>query len=241
MSRQWYYAQNSQQFGPVPSEQLRAMLASGAVRPTDLVWTDTLSAWTAANQIPGLMAAPAPIPQPAPVYSPAPVPVPAPVFTPAPAPRPAPAPAPPPTPAPTYGAGGDVSQVVVEILRKTKPWVRFLSVLGFIGLALALVGAAVGLVMTASAGGGLGPMVIQVAALIVVILFEFPALFFLSRYASRIKNLVSSGHPQDLEDALSAQKSFWKYVGILTLVMIILYILGLVGVLLFAGSMFLKH
>ena len=238
MSRQWYYAQNGQQLGPVSGEQLRALLSSGSVRQTDLVWTDSLPAWTPAGQVAALL--PASAPAPAPVYTPppAPMPAPAPVYVPppaAPAPRPAPAPAPQPAWAPAPAQpGGDVSQEVVEILRKTKPWVRFISVLGFIGLALMLLGALAGMAMSAKAG--FGPVLIQLAAMLVVALIQFPALLFLSRYASRIGNLVNSGHPQDLEDALAAQKSFWKYVGILTVVVIILYILVFVGALLFAGA-----
>ena len=34
----WYYAKNNQSHGPVGPEQLRASLASGEVRPDDLVW-----------------------------------------------------------------------------------------------------------------------------------------------------------------------------------------------------------
>jgi hypothetical protein len=129
-----------------------------------------------------------------------------------------------------------VSQEVVELLRKTKPWVRFLSVLGFIGLALALLAGLASLVMAAAAGSIAGPQVIPVIGIFVMSLLQFPALLFLGRYAGRIKNLVTSGHPQDLEDAIAAQKSFWKYVGILTIVIIILYIVALVGALVFAGA-----
>lgn len=243
MNRQWYYAQNGQQLGPVSGEQLRALLASGSVRSADLVWTDSLPAWTPAGQVPALLPPPAPpppaAPPPAAVYTPPPAPVYTPPPAPMPAPRPAPAPAPQPAwapaPAPPQG-GGDVSQEVVELLRKTKPWVRFLSVLGFIGLVLAILAGLASLVMAATAGSLAGPQVIPVLGIFVMSLLQFPALLFLSRYASRIKNLVNSGHPQDLEDAIAAQKSFWKYVGILTIVIIILYIVVLVGALVFAGA-----
>lgn len=244
MTRQWYYAQSGQQLGPVSGEQLRALIASGAVRPTDLVWSDSLPAWTPASQVPALL--PAPAPPPAPVYTPPP-PAPAPVYAPpppAPAPRPVPAPQPAPVPQPAWApspqqapvAGGDVSQEVVELLRKTKPWVRFLSVLGFIGLALMILAGLASLVMAASTGNFSGPQVIPMVGIFFMSLIQFPALLFLSRYASRIKNLVVSGHPQDLEDAIAAQKSFWKYLGILTIVIIILYILIFVGALVFAGA-----
>ena len=232
MATQWYYAQNGQQFGPLPGEQLRNMLTTGALRPADLVWSEGLPAWTPAGQVPALL--------------PTPVPAPAPVFTPQPAPRPAspyapPAPAPyrtAPAPAAVYGQSGEVSAAVVGLLRSTKPWVRFLSVLGFLGLVLLVLGCLVILVIPMGPMGAmpLGPRVGAAFAYLLMGLVQFPAVLFLHRYAGRIANLMASGSPTDLEDALRAQKSFWKYAGILTLVMMILYLLIIVGVLIFAGA-----
>jgi hypothetical protein len=47
---------------------------------------------------------------------------------------------------------------------------------------------------------------------------------FLMRYASRIAALVASGRADDLESALAAQKSFWKFVGIVVAVVLGLYL-----------------
>lgn len=58
---------------------------------------------------------------------------------------------------------------------------------------------------------------------------QLPAVIFLNRYASRIGALVNSGAPGDLEAAISAQKSFWRYLGILTLIVLCLYILAILG------------
>jgi hypothetical protein len=82
----------------------------------------------------------------------------------------------------------------------------------------------------------MGPRVGAAFAYLLIGLVQFPPVFFLHRYAGRIAKLAASGAPSDLEDALRAQKSFWKYVGIFTLVVMILYILVLVGVLVFAGA-----
>lgn len=229
MAMQWYYAQNGQQFGPVPVEQLRSMFSTGALRPSDLVWSDGLPAWTPAGQVPAL--------QMAPVYNP---PAPAPAYVPAPVPRPTPAYAAP-VSAPAYGQPGEVAEEVVKLLRSTKPWVRFLSVLGFIGLALLVLGSIAILVIPFGGPMGamsLGPRLGASVAYLLMGLVQFPAVLFLSRYASRIARLAASGDPSDLEDALRAQKSFWKYVGILTLMMMILYILAIAGVLIFAGAAF---
>lgn len=64
----WYYArQGEQQTGPVAEDDLRALAASGALRPGDLVWRDGMAAWSAAGQaLPALFAGGS-VPPPLPV------------------------------------------------------------------------------------------------------------------------------------------------------------------------------
>jgi hypothetical protein len=57
-SRSWFYAANGQQQGPYPEEQLQDLIARGAVRPDTLVWSEGMSGWQKAGEIPGLMARP---------------------------------------------------------------------------------------------------------------------------------------------------------------------------------------
>jgi hypothetical protein len=115
-----------------------------------------------------------------------------------------------------------------------------LSVLGFIGLGLMVLGCIAILVLPMGMGSmgsmTLMPRIAAAFAYLLMGLIQFPPVLFLHRYASRIARLAASGAPDDLEDALRAQKSFWKYVGILTVVVMILYAIGIVGVLLFAGA-----
>ena len=42
---EWYYAKHGKQEGPVPVERLRAMIASGEVGPSDLVWREGMPEW----------------------------------------------------------------------------------------------------------------------------------------------------------------------------------------------------
>lgn len=111
---------------------------------------------------------------------------------------------------------------VHESLRQTKPWVRFLSVLGFICAGLmVLAGIAVGLLSLAS--GETGMLLIAVVYPISGLLYLVPCLF-LSRYATFIGEYLVSGQQAQLEQALQAQKSFWKFVGIVTLVVMCIYL-----------------
>jgi len=131
-----------------------------------------------------------------------------------------------------------VSPRIVGILVSTKPWVRFLSILGFIGCGLLVVG---GLIMGAAgalteelgAAGGLIAFLYVVLAL----LYLFPALF-LYRYADAIKDLAASSNEDSLANALTQQRKFWRFAGVLTIVLLCLYVLAfLVAMIVAAVSM----
>lgn len=71
MASQWYYSKGGQREGPVPSEQLKELAASGQLAPTDLVWKEGMAQWVEASKIKGLYPAPTePNPQ-----SPPPIPL----------------------------------------------------------------------------------------------------------------------------------------------------------------------
>lgn len=218
MSVLWHYVQNGKSLGPVPEEQVKALLATGALRPEDLVWHEGMAAWAAAKEVPQLQVASAPVPvvvasQPNPYAAPQTSLTPsAPLGTP---------------------TAGPVSAEAVELLSKTKPWVRFFSVLGIIGIVFMALGAlAMGLLsfgpfraMPLIARIGMG------AVYLVLALLYVPPVLYLHRYASRIRNLMDDGSMQALENALRAQKSFWKYIGMFTVILMCIYVLVLIGVL----------
>jgi hypothetical protein len=105
---------------------------------------------------------------------------------------------------------------VARILHRTQPWVRLLAICGF---------AMVGLMLVVAIGAGLAGIAtqrVETAVLVVTyplfaLLYFFPSLYLL-RYASRIRDFVVDGEPRQLEFALDAQRAFWKFTGILTLV-----------------------
>jgi hypothetical protein len=53
--RSWFFASNGQQQGPVPEAQFRDSIARGAITPDTLVWTEGMSGWQKAGDVPGLM------------------------------------------------------------------------------------------------------------------------------------------------------------------------------------------
>jgi hypothetical protein len=69
-----------------------------------------------------------------------------------------------------------------------------------------------------------------VPMLVLSLLYLPPALFLWS-YAGGIAELQRGGGQLALEKAIRSQKSFWKYVGILTCVVMGLYVIGVVALL----------
>src|SRR6476660_10118198 len=105
------------------------------------------------------------------------------------------------------------------ILQRTKPWVRFLSVIGFL-----LSGMMAFLGMDATVGG-LTSRRFETAAF-VLLDFAFAAMFlvqslYLTKYANRIDLFVAQGHAVQLEAALEAQRKFWKASGVCALLSLV--------------------
>ncbi|NOT48609.1 MAG: hypothetical protein HOP17_12770 [Acidobacteria bacterium] len=127
-----------------------------------------------------------------------------------------------------------VTPLMIEYLRATKPWVRFMSVISFILAGLMVLGGLVMIVLPAGPGMerfGLGPM-IGIIYILLAGLYVAPA-YFLHQFASSIGNLMRGGGDVAMEAALGSQKSFWRFVGIMTLVVMVIYVLIFVFAILF--------
>ena len=61
----WFYAKGAQQHGPVPADELRQLIATGAVTANDLVWREGMPNWVPATAVAELFPRPS-----APAYPP---------------------------------------------------------------------------------------------------------------------------------------------------------------------------
>jgi hypothetical protein len=126
------------------------------------------------------------------------------------------------------GAPAAVTELTIDLLRRTRPWVLFLAVLSFVGCGLMAV---MGVVMVAAgflASGSPDPIpkVIGLVYLPFALLYVYPGIK-LWKYGSSIGRLVASRTPAELEAALAEQKSFWKYIGVVAAVVLVLYAVGI--------------
>jgi hypothetical protein len=126
-----------------------------------------------------------------------------------------------------------VTSTMIDHLRATKPWVRFMSTVMFVlaGLMI-LLGVVMFLLPFGSAlskpgGAGIGSMgasgaIIGFVYILMAGFYIAPA-YFLHRFASSISDLLRGGGDVAMEAALGSQKSFWRFSGISTLVVICIY------------------
>jgi predicted Zn finger-like uncharacterized protein len=105
---------------------------------------------------------------------------------------------------------------VIGALARTRPWVLFHSILGMIATAIYLlsgfVQVIVGLFSGRAAIIGMGFVWLLLSAL------PFFPSYFLLRYSRAIGRFTGACDAQSLEAALTAQRSFWRLVGIMAIV-----------------------
>lgn len=138
-----------------------------------------------------------------------------------------------------------VSDDMLEALNATRPWVKFLAILGFIFTGfIALAGL---FMLVAFSTIPVHPGMPRIFGPVFGILYLVMAVFFylipclhLIRYGNAITRIPATGQAA-LEDALKHQKSFWKYLGIFAIVAIAFYILVIVGGIIFAVIYSVSH
>ena len=126
--------------------------------------------------------------------------------------------------------GGGLTTDMIDAMRGTKPWVLLIGIVLIISAALMLLGTfgifLGGAFITANSGAD-GAALMGIAAMYGLFGFIYILLgVFLVKYSSAIGRLLATNDAMDMEDALHAQRKFWKVSGVLTAVMIVLAILG---------------
>ncbi len=136
-------------------------------------------------------------------------------------------------PAASSGASGAGSPRLRAALAETRPWVLFLSILGLVlnGLGAFMV---LWVIFVLTVAIGVGGLLLGTALLIGPGLW-IAASFFLLQYGLRLGNYLRSGAAGDLDGAMVAQRSFWRFLGIVVLVILVLYLVVFVMTLALGG------
>ena len=126
----------------------------------------------------------------------------------------------------------------ISFLKETAKWTNFLAIMGFIGIGLLVIIALfVGTIFSALPEGtnpysDIGAGVLTFIYLLMAALYYFPVMY-LYRFANKMKVALGRNDGENLTAAFMNLKSHYKFVGILTIVMLGLYalliILALIG------------
>ncbi|HYE55102.1 MAG TPA: DUF5362 family protein, partial [Chitinophagaceae bacterium] len=121
----------------------------------------------------------------------------------------------------------------MNYLSETAKWGKFLSIVGFIGCALLVI---LGLYIATATGGsdalgglysmGLG-LGLAIVYIVLALLYFFPCLY-LFRFSNAMQVALRSNDQNNLVAAFSNLKSCFKFVGILTIVILAFYALGII-------------
>jgi len=131
--------------------------------------------------------------------------------------------------------GVPITPNMILYLKQTRPWVLFLSILGFVFAGLCFLGGAFMLLGSrfmqfaqpqGPFSGTLFMTIMGAVYLLMGVFYLIPCILLI-RYSGGIGRMLRTDLAGGMEAALKHQKSFWKYLGILTLSFIILYIVGI--------------
>src|SRR5690606_38683392 len=125
----------------------------------------------------------------------------------------------------------NLSEEIKGYLRETSTWTLFLSILGFVGIGIMVLAGIFMSVLFASTGvqdpyESLGFSMSWMGGfyIILAVVYFFPVLY-LFKFSRKMKSAITSKNNNDLTTAFQNLKSHYKFVGILTIALIALYIL----------------
>ena len=136
----------------------------------------------------------------------------------------------------------EINQESLGYLNTTRKWTTFFAILGFIFLGvMLLLGIVAGSFMSAftsrmpgmenlngaGAATGIASVLIFIYMLVFAVIYFFP-LLFLIRFSRHSKNAVTSLDSNELQIGLKNLKSFWKYIGILTIIYLAVFLLVMI-------------
>ncbi|HPF93262.1 MAG TPA: hypothetical protein PLV65_04975 [Tenuifilaceae bacterium] len=119
-----------------------------------------------------------------------------------------------------------LSQMAVENLKRTIPWMRFLSIVGFVFCGFMVLVALLLLFGLGSAMAGVGKFA-GIAYLLIALLM-FYIYKYLFGYANGLKASFESNSSVELDAAFDMQRKFWKILGIVAIVYVALIALALI-------------
>ncbi|QXP68687.1 hypothetical protein H0I28_06990 [Polaribacter sp. AHE13PA] len=132
-----------------------------------------------------------------------------------------------------------ITKASKNFLKETAKWAKFLSIIGFILIAIMLVFAVFATTIFELAGkmqpgmpASLG-LTMTVTYLVLAIIYFFPV-YYLLQFSNKMKTALSTKNDETLAKAFEMLKSHYKFIGVFTIITMSLYAL-LIVVAVFGG------
>lgn len=130
-----------------------------------------------------------------------------------------------------------------SFLREISKWTFFFSILGFIAIAFIIIGAILMSTLYAPMLDMIGQqqgvssisLVLTITYFVMALLYVMPVLY-LFKFSKKMKKAIATKNDDVLAEAFENLKSHYKFIGVLTIIMISLYVL-LIGFSIVAGSL----
>ena len=126
----------------------------------------------------------------------------------------------------------EIDQETLNNLNTTRKWAMFLAIIGFIVFGLIFVfGLIAGTFLTVfnlgEKGLGIPESLMFIPILLLALIYFFPVLF-LFRFSKHTAHAVQTFDKQELHKAFRNLKSYFVYIGVLIIIVLIFYIVGLI-------------
>jgi hypothetical protein len=132
----------------------------------------------------------------------------------------------------------------IVYLNEIRKWAKFLSILGFIGVGIiVLLALSIGSIMNLISALSptplpVSPFFLTVFYLLIALLYFFPVLF-LYRFSTKMKIALEERNETELTDSFSNLKSMFKFMGVMAIVILSIYLLILIGIIF--AAIFVRH
>lgn len=131
-------------------------------------------------------------------------------------------------------------------LFQTAKWARFIAIVGFVMLGLlVMVGLFAGSLLSLAgsqigSGSAVPAATFSFLYIAMALLYFFP-LLYLYRFGTKMKEALVNNNQEKLNDSLLNIKSCFKFLGIMTIVLLAVYALIFVGVIILGATKMVSH
>ena len=135
----------------------------------------------------------------------------------------------------TSGGSLVLTEQILAYLNETRRWAKFLAIMGFVGVGLIVIlalsiGSLVNFISSLSPTPLPFPaFLLTVVYLFVALLYFFPVLY-LYRFSTKMELALARKDQRELKSSFENLKSVFKFLGIMTIVVLSLYALAIIGV-----------